>query len=258
VEHWSTKSDWEIWNRKGFTGFTTIPRTLSLITRTINDLDSKNAGNVYVDLWCRAFDDSLIEVRDEHEVAFASGYDGKRAVRSWRERIEVLETLGFIKLHKGPTGNYRHILLLDPHPVIETLNSQGKLPEALYLPIKTMLIQIGALDEAKNAFIHPLAPFTRETIERLDPKVTGVYGLFRGDVCIYVGSGNLRTRLLAHLNGDLPGSTAAPPDKVTVEVTAQYVERERALVERLKPIANKHQAIRRIDHPRVSQAERLT
>ncbi len=45
--------------------------------------------------------------------------------------------------------------------------------------------------------------FTRENVEALLPGQMGVYGLFRSDdapVCI--GKGDIRERLLAHLNGD--------------------------------------------------------
>jgi hypothetical protein len=48
-----------------------------------------------LDLWCRAFDDYVVEVRDEYEAAFSSGYEGQRAIRTWRERLDVPRTARF-------------------------------------------------------------------------------------------------------------------------------------------------------------------
>lgn len=74
-ELWPDVIEDQLWSRTSFTGFTTIPRTISLIVRIIDSLDKKTAGKVYLDLWCRAFDDYVIEVRDEYEAAFCSGYE---------------------------------------------------------------------------------------------------------------------------------------------------------------------------------------
>lgn len=46
-------------------------------------------------------------------------------------------------------------------------------------------------------------PFTRSEIESLAPETEGCYALYSGDICVYVGTGPLRHRLLAHLEGDI-------------------------------------------------------
>jgi hypothetical protein len=46
-------------------------------------------------------------------------------------------------------------------------------------------------------------PFTRTDVESLKENQMGVYAIFRGDQCIYVGRGDIRQRLLTHLNGDI-------------------------------------------------------
>src|SRR4051794_15419591 len=72
-----------VWSRRKATGFTTLPRTLPLILRLITDLTPKgDASRVYNDLWFRAYDEGLVIVRDESEMAFAAGYDGPRAERT--------------------------------------------------------------------------------------------------------------------------------------------------------------------------------
>lgn len=51
--------------------------------------------------------------------------------------------------------------------------------------------------------------FNRSDVEALLPNQNGVYGIFRYDafrnpVWIYIGKGDIRTRMLAHINGDKP------------------------------------------------------
>src|SRR5436305_424053 len=71
---WPTASSF-VWSRRKTKGFTTLPRSLPLIMRLIADLTPKgDASNVYLDLWFRSFDECLVIVRDEEEMAFVAGY----------------------------------------------------------------------------------------------------------------------------------------------------------------------------------------
>ena len=144
-ELWPEVKEDQLWDRTQFVGFTTIPRTLSLILHIIDSLDKKTAGRVYFDLWCRAFDDYVVEIRDEYEAALSSGYEGQRAIRTWRERIAVLEDLGFVHAKKAPHGAYRYVLVLEPHDVIASLQKKGKVPEELGLALHAQMLSIGAV-----------------------------------------------------------------------------------------------------------------
>lgn len=141
---WPDVRNDELWDRREFTGFTTIPRTLSIIMRIIDELDNKNAGRVYFDLWCRSFDDYVIEIRDEYEAAYSSGYGGQRAVRSWRERVAVLESAGFVKAQKASHGAYRLVLIVDPHEIVEKLHQKRKVSEESWLALNSLMISIGS------------------------------------------------------------------------------------------------------------------
>jgi hypothetical protein len=132
-----------IWSRATFVGFTTIPRSMSVIMRIIDSLDQKSAGRVYFDLWCRAFEDFFIEIKDEEGAAYSAGYSGQRAVRSWRERIEVLEEFGFVKTRQTPYGAYRYILVLEPHAVIAKLGD--KVNEHDRWALRDVLMTVGAI-----------------------------------------------------------------------------------------------------------------
>lgn len=82
-------------------------------------------------------------------------------------------------------------------------------------------------------------PFTRAEITGLPADQQGVYGLFRPQRWIYVGRGNIRERLLAHLNGDNPCITREKPSHFVREVTSRSQSRERALILELDPICNR-------------------
>jgi hypothetical protein len=80
--------------------------------------------------------------------------------------------------------------------------------------------------------------FTRREIEAIKPNQSGVYGLFRQGISVYVGKGDIRQRLLDHFNGDNPCITRQGPTHFRTEVTANMDERERQLISELQPICN--------------------
>jgi hypothetical protein len=80
--------------------------------------------------------------------------------------------------------------------------------------------------------------FTRRDIEAINPNQFGVYGLFRQGYWVYVGKGDIRQRLLAHLNGDNFCITTQAPTHFVTEVTTNMDERERQLISELQPYCN--------------------
>ena len=66
----------------------------------------------------------------------------------------------------------------------------------------------------------------------------GVYGIFAGPVWVYVGKGNIRERLLAHLKGDNACIRAQRPTHYVWEVTSttNAAIRQRELTVDLSPI----------------------
>ena len=80
--------------------------------------------------------------------------------------------------------------------------------------------------------------FTRDNIIALNPGQNGVYGLFRTNQWVYVGKGDIRQRLLDHLNGDNPCITRDGPTHWVSEVMPNADEREKALIRELTPSCN--------------------
>lgn len=81
--------------------------------------------------------------------------------------------------------------------------------------------------------------FTRAKIEALNKSQMGVYGLFKQGRWIYIGSGDIRQRLLDHFNGDNGCITREGPTHWVDVLTSNFVEREKELIIELNPSCNK-------------------
>ena len=81
--------------------------------------------------------------------------------------------------------------------------------------------------------------FTKANVETITEGQMGCYGLYKPSQWIYVGKGDIRTRLLAHLNNDNPCITTASPTHWVSEVTANYDAREKELIIEFNPACNK-------------------
>lgn len=89
-------------------------------------------------------------------------------------------------------------------------------------------------------FTTEMRPYTKEDIEILNPNQNGVYGIFRNTTAIYIGSGDIRERMLAHINGDNPCISQNTPDQWTGElVSGDPTGREGELIRDYQPICNK-------------------
>ncbi len=136
----------QVWDRKKEKGFCTIPRTLSLVMTLIDELEKgRNASRVYFDLWCRVFDEGLVEISDIEDVAFSSGYGSSaRNIRTWKERIDLLVKYGFVSVKPSGTRKYGYILLRHPHLVVQELRKRRLVPEGWFGAFMKRLTEIGS------------------------------------------------------------------------------------------------------------------
>lgn len=81
--------------------------------------------------------------------------------------------------------------------------------------------------------------FDRTDVASLIDNQYGCYGIFRSDAWVYVGKGNIRSRLLDHLNGDNPAILRARPTHWVGLVTNRMDLEEKRLILELQPICNK-------------------
>ena len=141
-------SEHHIYDKKDESGFCTLPRTLNLTATLIKHLSAKkDPSRVYLELWFRQRDDGFVEVDDQEEMAASCGYSrAPRNVRTWREAIDELERLGFIKVGRKGTRKYAYILLLHPHDVVQQLRhtTPKAVPEWWWSLFENRIMDIGA------------------------------------------------------------------------------------------------------------------
>ena len=128
-------------------GYWCAPRVLPLLFHMTSDkslMGKQDCSKVYLDLLSRDFYQGIVEIRDEEEHAFSSGYTTSRGRRTWQERIRSLEKAGFIKV--APKGNRSigYILLLHPYQVVARLREEGKISDRWWEALQQQLRDVGA------------------------------------------------------------------------------------------------------------------
>ena len=144
---WPTLQEAELWNRKTETGFTTIPRVMPLIIRILDDLSKgKPLGYTYLSLWCRVWDEGVVQVSNPTELAFESGFTGERAASTWIARMRTLRDLGFIRTSgaSGTQGEFQYVLLLNPLPVLKKLDQGGQIQLTTAVALLQRANEVGA------------------------------------------------------------------------------------------------------------------
>lgn len=146
---WSGLNPDALWNRKIQHGFTTVPRNMGLMMTIIDDLTKgRPASLTYFELWCRAKDEMFTSLAHKESIAFHSGFTGQRAVRTWTERMKLLQKLGFIDIKPGASGALTYALIWNPYHVIQRLWEQKApgLTESKYNALIDRSGEIGADD----------------------------------------------------------------------------------------------------------------
>ena len=127
-------------------GFSTVSRLMPWITALIRELagKGKDPTGVYWELWCRDFGQSIIEIKDEEEHAFAAGYLSNRALRTWREHIRLLQELKFIRIEACGNREIGYVLLIDPLAVAYWYHTQKQTPPGWWMSFSQRAKDIGA------------------------------------------------------------------------------------------------------------------
>jgi hypothetical protein len=138
-----------LWDRRERSGFTTIPRGMPLMLDIMNDMaNGQPVGATYLELWCRMFDEGFVTLSSAQDMAFHAGFGGQRAVRTWRSRMEILQTLGFIDIKPGSYGAMSYALVYNPYLVIKR-HHRARTPglvEQKFNALMQRAIDIGADD----------------------------------------------------------------------------------------------------------------
>lgn len=150
-----------LWDRKANKGFATIPKTLPIILRIMDEMgNGTRLSETYMTLWCSTWDNSFASLAKQRDLAVAAGFSGNRAEYTWRTRAKKLADLQFIDIKAGKSGPLSHALILNPHLVIRWHYEQKTpgLSEASYTALIEWALDVGARDmtddpsEAMDAF----------------------------------------------------------------------------------------------------------
>ena len=154
-ELWPSIGSDKLWLRTDLSrkGYTTIPRGMPLFMKIISSASkqvtsgkSVPAGQAYLVLWCRVFDEGLVKIDNDTTAAFEAGYSGERSVSTWREHLRVLKELDFIDYKPGPAGPGQYVLLLNPYHAVRHLRASGWVQDVTYTALMQRMSDIGATD----------------------------------------------------------------------------------------------------------------
>lgn len=140
-----------IWMRSRNHGFSTVPRTLPIAMQAIdNQTKGTPAGHTLFCLWARSPDHPLVTIENPTTFASEAGFQGERAVHTWRQKMKKLTELCFILPKTGPSGDYHYVLLINPNVAIERMRLQGLVQDGLYARFTDRVLDIGAYSDIDN------------------------------------------------------------------------------------------------------------
>jgi hypothetical protein len=142
-EYWKNDDAWTGDNEKGWFR---APRTLPLVLGLLGQKElsgTLDPTKVYLELLARHIDNGIIEMAGEPDHAYAAGYLGTRGVRTWQERMQVLEKLGLIRSKHIGNQRHKYVLLIHPTVAIQRLYEAKKVPQQWYDTFRARQIETG-------------------------------------------------------------------------------------------------------------------
>jgi hypothetical protein len=141
--------DSHLWHRTANKGFTTIPKTMPMILKIMDEM-TKGApvSSTYLSLWCNTWDNSYVALNKVADLAYASGFGGQRGEHTWITRVKKLNDLRFINIKPGKSGPMSNVIIWNPHLVLRW-HHQEKTPglmEGSYNALLEWALDIGAKD----------------------------------------------------------------------------------------------------------------
>jgi hypothetical protein len=138
-----------LWRRTVHKGFTTMPKTMPLILKIMDEM-TKGApvSSTYLTLWCATWDNSFVILNRRADLANAAGFGGQRGEHTWATRMKKLQELEFIDMKPGKSGPMSSALIYNPHEVIREHHARRTpgLTEASYNALIEWALEIGARD----------------------------------------------------------------------------------------------------------------
>jgi hypothetical protein len=121
-------------------------RTLPYILLALRDKGvsgKADPSTVYVELLAHHMGDGVVELLDEDDHAYASGY---AQPRTWRDRMNVLERAGFIKATQTGNRKFGKVLLVHPLIAMRRLRENELISDHLWTAYRSRASSTGETD----------------------------------------------------------------------------------------------------------------
>ena len=129
-------------------GWAPLPRLMPLMMSIMDDLAGKGTpvSRVYLEMWCRLREEWFLSLGNAQEMAFHAGFEGQRALRTWRDRLSRLNDLGFVILQSGPFGEQSYVLFPNPYHIVKKHHLRGEVQDRKWQALLVRAEEITALD----------------------------------------------------------------------------------------------------------------
>ena len=144
---WPSTSDEMLWSMDN-EGWAALPRAMPLMMSIMDDLSDNGfpVSRAYLEMWARLRDEQFLTLNRPEEMAFHAGYEGQRALRTWKDRVQRLAKMGFIGLIPGPLGDLSYAVFYNPYHVIKRAYLAGKVQERKWQALVVRANEVGAFD----------------------------------------------------------------------------------------------------------------
>ena len=117
---WPDLDDRALWT-KDSDGWVAVPRVMPIMMSIMDDMSGKGfpVSRTYFELWSRLRDENFLTLNRPEEMAFHAGFEGQRALRTWKDRVQRLADLSFIGTKPGPLGPLSYAVFYSPFHVIK-------------------------------------------------------------------------------------------------------------------------------------------
>lgn len=129
-------------------GWVALPRLMPLIMSIMDDLSGKGypVSRTYLEMWARLRDEMFLTLNRPEEMAFHAGFEGQRALRTWKDRVQRLADLEFIGLKPGPLGDLSYAVFYNPYHVVKRSYIKGLIQERKWQALVIRANEVSAFD----------------------------------------------------------------------------------------------------------------
>ena len=145
---WPELTDDMLWSMDK-EGWVALPRLMPLILSMMDDLSGKGfpVSRAYLELWSRMrIEESFLALNRPEEMAFHAGFEGQRALRTWKDRVQRLANLGFIGVKPGPLGGLSYAVIYNPYHVVKRAYLAGQVHENKWQALMIRANEVSAFD----------------------------------------------------------------------------------------------------------------